>query len=415
MDIRCARNKKFLEFQSFNIVSFFFYNKSVEHPISHTTNAITSPLDLRLSPALRRSNSEPTRNSNTDTTDLYEMKRNVLLSSKKTTTESIVITSSIQHLASVEFPREDDSANSISMTQPNMISISSKCTEAHSVRRQNSSASLYQTCSSVKIIHTSTELSALNVQENSSYPEEQSVEKQSLFAGCLHVPKENFDLLSNDYADHTPTTRVKGSVIKEKLIKFDTPKVENVSVKANLKENSLDDIFFTPDATPLRKPRLRKISSKDDKESDVCERQLLQKQIRGRRTYLKDCSQISSFTRIQDITDDDDSDEVFSTETDAHKKPDDKLIANSGTSIWSLMSSAIMRIPSFKGGQTAKILERSQSIGLEACSKFILKRCASIAGNTNTFYCFECRFSAKLGRGEVQNDCGKRRSFWEKN
>ncbi|XP_061388954.1 mitosis initiation protein fs(1)Ya-like [Musca vetustissima] len=345
------------------------------------------PLDLRLSPAVRRRNSESEDSvhyqhaaadeDRMHRNDLPNMRRKILLSAQKLTTESIVITRT-EHMSSVSSASSSSgtsSNGSINSIKPHTSS-SSSSNSYHSAGSNSSSGSVFKSCRSVEIITATTE----QIQAIQSVDEE--------------------NVISNPLPPITPITRIPGAVIHKKLIKFETPKLE--SRESRDSQNSPCDVFFTPNATPIRKSSLTR--DRDGSSPEMCNRKrLIPQNLNGRfsppirkPTSLKDCAHSTAFSRIENLTDtfdandDDIEDEVFIADEpvvkqkqSSHQIPDDIKSKQNQSGIWSIMSS-VMRLPSRKGSNPSKCSPNNESSMLattDANSNSIIKRCASIAGS----------------------------------
>ena len=327
-----------------------------------------SALDLRLSPAVRRSQNaseeylkQPSVASSIQQqhhSDLQNLKRNILLSAQKLTTESIVITRT-EHLSTV-------SSSTSSSSNVSINSMKNRSSTNASLQSATSNGnSVFKSCSSYKIITATTE-------------QIQTVKNDNIVGAMPPL---------------TPITRIPGATIHKKLIKFDTPKME----LRNLREvkNSPGDVFFTPNATPT--------PNEDEEPTKVkAEKKLLvKKNLRGcfaslRRPSIKECAHSTAFSRIEqvastfdddyiDVTDNNYDDEVFlpeECENSAQKTGDiskNNEPQQSG-GLWSFMSS-VMRLPLRKGSQSKDVSKKTDSHGVtSANSNSIIKRCASIAG-----------------------------------
>lgn len=335
-------------------------------------------LDLRLSPAVRRSQSESDDSlqlQNCDEQqrqykDLPKIKRNIMMSAQKLTTESIVITRT-EHLSSVSSSTSAvSSLGSINTIKPHTSTNSSYQSSASN----SAGGSVFKSCSSsVEIITATTE----------QIQQVQAVQSVASVA-------------SHQLPPITPITRIPGAVIHKKLIKFETPKVESCDSRES--QNSPSDVFFTPNSTPLHS----KSSDHDGNESSVemRKRKLLVKQnLNGRfsklrKPSLKECAHSTAFSRIDNLTMDsvgspedveDYEDEVFATdENDVPvAKPEEikkSNQANSTGGLWSIMSS-VMGISTRKASFAKSSSKNESSVLIDANSNSIVKRCASIAGN----------------------------------
>lgn len=334
-------------------------------------------LDLRLSPAVRRSQSESedssqqpvTSNQQMQRNDLPNLRRKILLSAQKLTTESIVITRT-EHLASVSSSTSGASSNgSMNSVKPYRSSTNSSYQSTGS-NSTTGGGSVFKSCSSVEIITATTE----QIQQVQSF--------------------EGENVKHTAMPPLTPITRIPGAVIHKKLIKFETPKIESCDSRES--QNSPNDVFFTPNASPIRK-------NSENESDETKQRKLLVKQnLSGRfsplrRPSIKECAHSTAFSRIENITIDfddeaegdvidDEDDEVFlpkemekSEKSTVEVKKSNEPQQSSG--LWSLMTS-VMRLPSRKGSSSnSKESPKNDSYVLvDANSNSIIKRCASIAG-----------------------------------
>ncbi|XP_019895239.1 mitosis initiation protein fs(1)Ya isoform X2 [Musca domestica] len=338
------------------------------------------PLDLRLSPAVRRRNSEAEESLSVQSAgeeareqrnDLPSMRRKILLSAQKLTTESIVITRT-EHMSSVSSASTSGTSSngSINSIKPHSSS-SSSSNSYHSTGSNSSSGSVFKSCRSVEIITATTE----QIQAIQSVDEE--------------------NVIHNPLPPLTPITRIPGAVIHKKLIKFETPKLESRDSRDS--QNSPCDLFFTPNATPIRKSSLTQDGNRSSPE--MCGRKrLVPQNLNGRfsppvrrPTSLKDCAHSTAFSRIENLTDtfdtndDDIEDEVFAAEEpvkqSGNRNLDDIKNKQNQSGIWSIMSS-VMRLPSRKGSNPKCSPKNESSVlATDANSNSIIKRCASIAGS----------------------------------
>lgn len=323
-------------------------------------------LDLRLSPAVRRSQSEgeeflknqtTASSHNVQRNELPNLRRKIMLSAQKLTTESIVITRT-EHLASVSSSSLDSSSNgSINSLKP----CGSTNSSYQSASSNSTGGSVFKSCSSVEIITATTEQIKL---------------KSENIVAKLTMPPL------------TPITRIPGAVINKKLIKFETPKVD--SNEARDSQNSPSDVFFTPNATPMRKGSLSRDheSTENNKRKNLVKQNLTGRFSPLRRPSIRECAQSTAFSRIENITnafniEDDIDDDVFlPDESDEQHVTQDiikDLKPQQTGGLWSRMTSA-MRLPSRKGSNSKDITKNDSKLLVDANSNSIIKRCASIAG-----------------------------------
>ncbi|XP_055853936.1 mitosis initiation protein fs(1)Ya [Episyrphus balteatus] len=284
------------------------------------------PLDLRLSPAVRRTQSEIIdRQSQMEflhSIGKAPLGMQILLSSTKKTerTESIVITSSSTAESVTENVKKTDNQSAAT----------------------SSGGSVYQTCRSVEIItSTSTELSQVNIKEN-------------------EVIYQNDALSVPPITPRIPTSRV---LTNKKNIKFETPVVADKIVKSE--KQSPDELFFTPSSTPIRTSKIKKNSLQDSNSHS-----------QSRKFYSMEGHENDKIESSSDYTDvglddDDDDDEVFVEE----KKPE-----RSRSRLWNLVASVI-RLPSLNGVAGQEDTRSKDETELYDNSTSIIRRCASFAGS----------------------------------
>ncbi|EDX01332.1 mitosis initiation protein fs(1)Ya [Drosophila yakuba] len=312
-----------------------------EHSEHSSHEAVgSSALDLRLSPAMRRTQSESSASeisgngsgvsSYSSARNSDQCKRQFLLSAQKLTTESIIIT------------RTNSSS-------------------------QESSSTVYNSCESVEIIRST-----------------------SQSAEVCHVPTI------------TPI-RITGAGINKKQIKFETPPKSSQQMQRNGDGDDTKDQFFTPEpGTPEHPERRhrqaivpRQLSGEfSPKEKDKCKEKGLAVQAlispplqRPRvRPPLRECRQQRVFSGVQDVgePEDEEEDEVFRP-TNASTCNDKKLEAPNSGRLWSLMTS-MMRLPASLRGEREKDQDKEMDRGREADkenagSGSLIRRCASIAGS----------------------------------
>ncbi|KAH8368058.1 hypothetical protein KR084_006158 [Drosophila pseudotakahashii] len=307
----------------------------------------SSALDLRLSPAMRRTQSESSASevhsstSNSSSSDLY--KRPFLLSAQKLTTESIIITR----------------MNSNS---------------------QESSATVYNSCESVEIIRSTSESADVQVHVPAITP-------IRVTGAAINKKQIKFE------------TPPKGNGSQE-LMAHGGEEDDDTDTK---------DQFFTPDPGTPERPERRhqrqaivprqlsgEFSPKKDNNNKAKEQLAVLALVspplqRPRvRPPLRECRQRRVFSGVQDVGEpeepDDEEDEVFrptnaSTRNDKRQEP-----PNSGR-LWSLMTS-MMRLPASLRGERDKDKDREKekysnadADKENAGSGSLIRRCASIAGS----------------------------------
>uniref|UniRef100_A0A1A9X0B2 Uncharacterized protein n=1 Tax=Glossina brevipalpis TaxID=37001 RepID=A0A1A9X0B2_9MUSC len=311
------------------------------------------PLDLRLSSVIRRTQSETEEVLKNQICPSYvaqNKNRNILLSSQKVTTESILIT------------RTESSATSTINENKNGETSTASCSSTNSSYRSTVTSCVdnaaFKSCSSLKIITETTELNQVQFQSDRKKIIDLETRKD-----IYNHPNQNLEFkknINNHSIALTPITRIPGALINKKLINFETP-LRNATDSLN----SSAEIFFTPNATPMRKnSSTREISVHSER---TC-RHLSSGLCADSSAPLKECIQSNE---LQNIDDDNISDEVFLTEKEM--KTETK---NQKHNIWSLMSSVI-RLPSF-------ISTSQKELCAKTTAKTILKKCASIGGSTMT-------------------------------
>uniref|UniRef100_A0A1B0FGM2 Uncharacterized protein n=1 Tax=Glossina morsitans morsitans TaxID=37546 RepID=A0A1B0FGM2_GLOMM len=314
---------------------------------SNAKSPSSKPLDLRLSPALRRCQSETEEVLKNQISYVSQNKNhNVLLSSQKVTTESIVIT------------RTECTATAITSKDKNMEASTESCSSTSSSYQSAASScmesSVFKSSSSVKIITETTELNQIQFQADTKKILNLEPEKS-----LNNYPDQNCELkksINNQLGALTPITRIPGALINKKLINFETPLKDETDSPKSM--NSSVEMFFTPNATPVRKKSDIHETSAD---SDKACKSLLPELNDAASASLKGRGQS---TALQDFTDEEQIERI--------EKQTKSKAKNEKQSIWSLMSSVI-RFPSFKDNNQNEICA-------EINPKPTLKKCASIAG-----------------------------------
>ncbi|XP_067635245.1 mitosis initiation protein fs(1)Ya-like [Eurosta solidaginis] len=212
----------------------------------HTTDAsqaspARSPLDLRLSPAVRRTHHEvhTTHWQTTSSHALLEPKstitqnirHEVLRSSQRlTTTESIVITRTTQHMTSIEAATESsgvssDSQSSIaSKFSDKSLASSTDNTSYNSALSGSSCGSMYKSCQSVKVISATTEL--CDIQQD-GYAATMDGNAKNVRENIAPTMATVSQMSNSNLPPITPITRIPGALIHKKLICFDSPYEED--------------------------------------------------------------------------------------------------------------------------------------------------------------------------------------------
>ncbi|XP_037937659.1 mitosis initiation protein fs(1)Ya [Teleopsis dalmanni] len=330
-------------------------------------NTAEAPLDLRLSPAMRRTQSDVSDLSRRSSLLHKAQLHREHLSQKLT--EQIVITKT-KHLTSVESVTDRNSE--IQSIKSNSNSNSTSSVQSSVDNASTTSNSVYQTCHSVEII-TSTELSEVNIQKNSCATSAASAEAVDLLNPLKNFPKTE----ENNFDTITPITR-KQKVLK-KIIKFETPQIES-QLDKDINTSTNSEVFYTPTSTPLRKSSIRsntKNSDCSDVYKEAVPRNLSEKlSPRKKRPLIDDCAQIPTYNHIGSLSVDYDDDvflpDIKNYGTDKNKDPSPSATTGAGR-LWSFMSSVI-RLPSFTG-------KRETNDDYDNNKHSLLKRCASIAGS----------------------------------
>ncbi|KAM8718481.1 hypothetical protein ACLKA7_001652 [Drosophila subpalustris] len=307
-------------------------------------------LDLRLSPVVRRTQSEASveehREMGSTSTEAYQ----ILLSAQKLTTESIIITRT-QH---------GSRSNSLPVSTTN----------------GSTTSTVYNSCESVEIITSSSSTAEMstNIQQSNSNCIAQ------VTGSAVEMPPI------------TPITRIPGAVINKKLIKFETPlKIEAPTTQIDGDESVQEkDVFYTPNpsSSPITDPV--EATNKERRRQQIIPRQLsgefspnkirppVQRPQGPRaRPPLRACYNQKAFSCVQDV----ESDEEVFLPNSASTHNDKKCTTTSSVSqsepgrLWSLMSS-VMRLPAtLRSDRTADKENTSSTSGS------LIRRCASIAGS----------------------------------
>ncbi|XP_017054825.1 mitosis initiation protein fs(1)Ya isoform X2 [Drosophila ficusphila] len=298
-----------------------------EHSSCEAAAGGSSALDLRLSPALRRTQSEISSSevsSCSQNVDLY--KRPFLLSAQKLTTESIIITR----------------MNSNS---------------------QESSSTVYNSCESVEIICSTSEPAAVHVpaitpirvtgaginKKQIKFETPPKSGQQLVARGEAEDSKDQFFTPDSGTPERPERVRRRQPIVPRQLSGEFSPR------KNNFKEKELTVLTLV--SSPLQRPRAR--------------------------PPLRECRQSRAFSGVQDVgepetQDEEEEDEVFRP-TNASTCNEKKQEPPSSGRLWSLMSS-MMRLPASLRGERDK--DQHQERDKEnAGSGSIIRRCASIAGS----------------------------------
>ncbi|XP_017870391.1 PREDICTED: mitosis initiation protein fs(1)Ya [Drosophila arizonae] len=326
------------------------------------------PLDLRLSPVVRRTQSDDSsgnRNSNSNCNSNSNSNSNssssgsdknhgqeskspesyqILLSAQKLTRESIIIT------------RTQHAGNSVSLIA--------------AAAGTSTTSTVYNSCESVEIITSSTSTAEL------------STNLRPAQVDCpVVVPPI------------TPITSVPGAIINKKLIKFETPLKPNMQT-TQLANSTPDEkeIFYTPNPSHSPLAAIAGSPSAGPSNSERRRQQIVPRQLSGQfmaetkraerprpqgpraRPPLRVCHHQKSFSCVQDIGSDDE-DEIFlpnSASTQNDKKRQGRL--------WSLVSS-VMRLPQTLRTDPNSNAGDKENIPSTSNSGSLIRRCASIAGS----------------------------------
>lgn len=310
---------------------------------------VGSALDLRLSPVVRRTQSEAIMEKGSTSTEPYQ----ILLSAQKLTTESIIITRSNR---SGSLPASTTNASTTS--------------------------TVYNSCESVEIITSSTSSSSTTAELSANIHQANSNCIVS-GAGCQVPPI-------------TPITRIPGAIINKKLIIFETPhKTEAQTRHDDESIQEEKEIFYTPNpsSSPLssnsNSPTIEIINN-DQRRPKIIPRQLngqfspnkmepLVQRPQGPRPRppLRACHNQKTFSCVEDV----ESDEDVFLPNSASTSNDKKVTSSSAVSqsepgrLWSLMSS-VMRLPATLRSERGTDKENTGST-----SGSLIRRCASIAGS----------------------------------
>lgn len=256
-----------------------------QHPIRHLCSANSSPesgnnpsalieafgqseaLDLRLSPVVRRAyqferfRKEPinlqsprnhnqphhfTDNRNNTTNDIdnninYHKsmeERAVILSSHKTTTESIVITR-MEKMSAISMQDIHKNSNVVENIASGSNYGTAKSTDitksmipASSDSRKMDNDAFYKSCRHVEIISTRTELSNLNVIQTTS-------------ARIRHESRGAIRIQNIQANNLTPISSIPGAAIQKKLIKFETPKKRRSEEESHTEQQRIAQVQLT--------------------------------------------------------------------------------------------------------------------------------------------------------------------------
>lgn len=404
------------------------------HTADSSGSSTGSPLDLRLSPVVRRTHSEiqtsqlhassasTERNSSVSQNMCHEVFRS---SQKLTTTESIVITRT-KHLAGVESAASSMSSASGSVA----FKTADKLTTSASSTRDNcsgvssaSGSSVYKSCESIEIITATTAMSEIQ-QGYYAVTDKSDNAREKIIPAMESVAQ----VVSYNLPPITPITRIPGSLINKKIIRFDSPCEEedeleeleeiknhkgiansttttktntptkmkniyaspkhdnnntaNAGSKALMKvtetprstDSSISEAFFTPSATPVRRNKKPPTQENADGSKDFSKptaRRIpsLSKQGRG-----------TAFDRSESITDNENENdaEEHSINTKHQSNQNNMSVLGRSWSFGALLGS-VMRLNST--GKVATPEKKRTSPHTDVNSNSIIKRCASMAGS----------------------------------
>ncbi|KAH8386648.1 hypothetical protein KR093_001718 [Drosophila rubida] len=319
------------------------------------SDCIGAALDLRLSPVVRRTQSDAT--STEQSTAAAAEPYQILLSAQKLTTESIIITRT-QH--------GGGRSNSLPVSSTN----------------GSTTSTVYNSCESVEIITSSTTSSA-------------SLQQVAEAGDACEMPPI------------TPITRIPGAIIHKKLIKFETPHKSTAQQTSQTGDESLQEdkeIFYTPNpgsnpASPSvdssskeRRQQRQQIvprqlsdqfANKNSPSKSLSSRAPLKRPLGPRaRPPLRACHHQKTFSCVQDVhSEDDEEEEVFlpnsaSTHNDNKKRSASSTVGEPGGRLWSLMSS-VMRLPATLRSDR----NDADKENMNSTSGSLIRRCASIAGS----------------------------------
>ncbi|XP_011201892.2 mitosis initiation protein fs(1)Ya [Bactrocera dorsalis] len=404
------------------------------HATDISSSSVGSPLDLRMSPVVRRTHTEIQMSQLQDNCASAErksslsqnMRHEVFRSSQKlTTTESIVITRT-KHLAGLE-----SAASSMSSTGGSVaFKTADKLTTSASSTRDNCSGvsssggnSVYKSCESIEIITATTALSEIQ-QGYYAVNDKLDNAKEPIIPTMENVAQ----VVSYNLPPITPITRIPGALINKKFIRFDSPCEEedeleipdeikkpkdkpnsvtptkqtmpsqsanvygspqrannstaNAGSKAHMKvpetprscDSSTTEAFFTPTATPVRRSKMPLIQEKPHNSNDF------RKPASGRAPALSKHGRSAAFDRSESITDNDnENDAKEHSVTTKHQTSQNTSAALGRSWSFSALLGSVMRLNSTGKEATPEKIETPSRTDVNSNS--IIKRCASIAGS----------------------------------
>ncbi|XP_004535341.1 mitosis initiation protein fs(1)Ya [Ceratitis capitata] len=407
------------------------------HATESSCSSVGSPLDLRMSPVVRRTHSE-VQTSQHQVYNVSEEKKpttstarnvchEVVRSAQRlTTTESIVITRT-KHLTSLESAEGNISeANSSNASKTSdKLTASSTNSSSSSGVSSNSGSSIYKTCESIEIITATTAMSELQ-QDYYAVADKRDKSVERFVPAMANVAQ----VVNYSLPPITPITRIPGALINKKIIRFDSPceeeeeEVEELKSstdqeedKENIKplenhttpikstiphaspkwvqnntanagskaieekvtetprstNSSISDAFFTPSATPL--PRSKRVAYP---EGSLKPHKFIEPTA-SRAPLLSKIDRRAAFDRSETVTDSDiENDVVHHGGTPKHQ--DNRNISTGLGRSWSFgaLLGSVMRLRTGKG----PAVEKTETQGSKDChSNSVIKRCASIAGS----------------------------------
>ncbi|XP_017009354.2 mitosis initiation protein fs(1)Ya [Drosophila takahashii] len=299
-----------------------------EHSSCEATSS-SSALDLRLSPAMRRTQSESSASEvhSSSSADVY--KRPFLLSAQKLTTESIIIT------------------RMNSNSQESSSTVYNSCESVEIIRSTSESAEVHVPAAITPIRVTGAGINKKQIKFETP-PKGNGSQELMLPGGGQEDDKDQFFTPDPGTPERTERRNPRQAIVPRQLSGEFSPKKED-------QNNRAKEQLVSP---PLQRPRLR--------------------------PPLRECGQRRVFSGVQDVGDpeepEEEEDEVFRPTNASTRK--DKEPGNSGR-LWSLMTS-MMRLPASLRGEKEKEKEKEKYPEAEkenAGSGSLIRRCASIAGS----------------------------------
>ncbi|XP_053949650.1 mitosis initiation protein fs(1)Ya [Anastrepha ludens] len=403
------------------------------------SGSVGSPLDLRLSPAVRRIHSQQVYMSQLQASNASaerksakppNLRHEVLRSSQKlTTTESIVITRT-KHMHQTASSRLSNGPISIapkSLDEKSTTSSTSTSSDSSGVSTCSGS-SMYKSCQSIEIITATTALSEI---------------QQDYYAVTDKIDNA---MEKNVPTIGTPITRIPGALINKKLIRFDSPCEEEEFKNSNEIENcgqtdkencaavekvntpekstlsyasvqqhsnsgnagskakskvtetprsthsSVSDVFFTPITSPIRKYKKLAMVESEHQSHELSQTASL-RSISFRKSGKSEVSE-SSETSF-------DNEKVESLHGET---PKSKVAQKSATTLgrsWSFgaLLGSVMRLNPKRKSTAKEKIETPPAENIRSDS--LIKRCASIAGSL-------IRTQSLIDEAQLQNQKRKR-------